>query len=714
MLSPRVDPAAAQSMLISSAPEPKRSPMLQPDHISLVGEAGIPQGTQWILREADSALERGDLIQAGARYLALAREVPDSGEAWLGVARVLLMTGQFNRATQLIDRTIAPEHKGQAWIELSHVLLRTGEFECAADLIDRAIALRPDDSRAHSLRALIARNIGNDEVELDAWKHAIQQSPNDPQLWAAFITVLERVSGAEAAIDYLERKREHVPKDISVDLCRARLYVSAGRLPEAHAHIRSILDAHPETSEAYSVQALLFLNAARHDDALASLESAIQHSPNDPYLWEAFITVLERVSGPQAAIDYLERKREHVPKEVTLELRSVHLYVSAGRLREAQSRLRRMIDAHPGNATLKAALQTLLSEQAHAALERGDLDQAAAGYMALIREMPDDAETWIGFCRVLLMRGEFDRATGLIDRTIPPEQKAKAWTALSHVLIRTGEFDRAADLLDRAIALDPTDWEAHSAQASVFRNTGNPQGELDALKRAIQHSSNNPEPWEGLITALRRKSGAEAVIDYLERQHEDVPKTLSIELLTVQLYASTGQIEKVDPILAQRRLRSMLEASPECIAENVAFARFLADIGEEHAGIEILRILTRHHKNAAGPFIALADLLEGEGTNIPEAMTSLRRAIALRPHDVSLIRKLSRWCERDGRYDEAADLLRSAIEGSGGASADDYFRLGTILQNAGIVTEGKRYFEQARARVSEEIEEAAGDIHQKL
>lgn len=187
--------------------------MPQPDPPSHVDGADTRQGGHPILKEADRAFERGDFAQAGTCYMAVAREAPDNGTAWLGLSSVLLMTGQFDRATQLVDRALAPQHKAKAWLALSRVLVTMGEFDRAAQLVDRAIALQPDDL----------------------------------QLWETLITVLEDLRGPEFTIEYLERHHDTVPKDLTLDLHKVRLYVSTGQLEEAETHMHSVVDANLDT-----------------------------------------------------------------------------------------------------------------------------------------------------------------------------------------------------------------------------------------------------------------------------------------------------------------------------------------------------------------------------------------------------------------------------------------------------------------------------------
>jgi tetratricopeptide (TPR) repeat protein len=652
--------------------------VLEPVRPSLAGKTEIDEDARATLEQAHSALERGDLVEAGTQYMAAARRTPENGDAWLGVSRVLLMAGEFERATELLDRTIAQQDKSKAWLVLSHVLITKGDFDRAAALIDRSIALQPNDPQAHCLQAVIFRHTGHDQGELDSLRRALQCSPKDPQLWDALLTAFDRVCGPDAALEFLDRNHHEVPGDLQVDLRRAQLYVSADRIEEAESRIRELVTAHPDNPEALTVQALLFLKTHRHEDALYSLERATQYSPDDPQLWETLITVLERLRGPDDTIEYLERNHSVVPKDIAIDVRRAHLYVSAGRTQEAESRIRDLITSNPENAALKAKLIALVLGQARLALERRDFAQADTYYRAVVHQAPDNAEALLGLSRALLM---------------------------------TGQLDSAAEAVSRVIASRPKDPEAHIVQASIFRNTGNSEAELTALKRAIRHAPTDSRVWGELTTALERVLGPEAAIEYLENNRGAVPKGVTMDLRKAQLCVSAGQFRKVDLIV--RRMLSFLEADPDSIGDHILVARCLAEMGQENVALELLRTLTKRHRITASPFIALADLLRGENTTVSEAILNLQHALTLQPDNPRLLRNLADCHARQSRYNDAADLLITALQMTREAAVPDYFRLGTVLRHAGRAAEADKYLQEALAKASKEVTDSGGDMKER-
>ena len=86
---------------------------------------------------------------------------------------------------------------------------------------------------------------------------------------------------------------------------------------------------------------------------------------------------------------------------------------------------------------------------------------------------------------------------------------------------------------------------------------------------------------------LERALGPNTAIDYLENNHDAVPKGVAMDLLKAQLCFSAAQCRELDLIV--RRMLSLLEANPENISDHPAVARCLAEMGQEQVALEILR-----------------------------------------------------------------------------------------------------------------------------
>ncbi len=338
------------------------------------------------------------------------------------------------------------------------------------------------------------------------------------------------------------------------------------------------------------------------------------------------------------------------------------------------------------------------------ALRSGDLAQAGSHYMQAAREAPDRGEAWLGLARVLAMGGECDRAEGLIDRAIAPEHKGKAWLSLSYIFAALAEVDRAGQLVDRALALSPDDAEAYALKAFLLQTAGDDDAALDMLRRAVECAPDDPRLWELFVSLFEQLSGPEAVIAFLDANRARVPETLTVQFLYAQLCVLAGRMGD-----AEARMRALVTANPGHTELAITFAKLLTEVGEAEESLERLRALTATCTDTARPFQALADILRGENTTLPEAIANLRHALSLEPENPALLRSLSDCHARTARYDEAARLLALAMQHTTDAPVEDDIRLGTILCNAGRIADGERHLSRARDRLIAEIAQAEND-----
>jgi len=284
------------------------------------------------LEHGDAALRRGQHQLALARYLTIARARPDDAAPWLGVSRVFLVTGQLDRAT---------------------------------DVVDRAIALQPRAPEAHSLRATIRRQLGDADGELAALTQAVCCAPDDGVLWDTFIGALEREADAASVLAFIETNRDIIPCTVALTLRQSRLYASVGRADMAERLLTEAQTDSPGAPELSSALALLYLRTDRHAQAIAALERAVASAPRDAELQRTLVAVIENLSGPTAAADHLSRLSRRMPGaafDLELAVHAARLYMSADRLGDAAAQLHEVI--RPGTDADEDPAVALLSSDA--------------------------------------------------------------------------------------------------------------------------------------------------------------------------------------------------------------------------------------------------------------------------------------------------------------------------------------------------------------
>ena len=168
------------------------------------------------------------------------------------------------------DPTLAAAHNN-----LGSAHFAAGRFEEAARSFGRACELDADYGQAHFNLALAHIKLGREREANEALNGALRayNSAGEAHLKAG------RLKEAEEAF----RGMLQIDPDYAPALLRLGLVCNAGRrFEEAAAHLGRIAERHPANSEAHEALAEALFGQQKYDEAAASAERALKHSPDSP------------------------------------------------------------------------------------------------------------------------------------------------------------------------------------------------------------------------------------------------------------------------------------------------------------------------------------------------------------------------------------------------------------------------------------------------
>jgi tetratricopeptide (TPR) repeat protein len=233
-------------------------------------------------------------------------------------------------------------------------------------------------------------------------------------------------------------------------LALAEHHRSQGRLAEAEALCRQIIEASPSLHEALHLLGVIAHQGGRLDEAIKSIERAVKVAP-DVALYHANLGEMLRLAGsPKLAVKEARRALALAPKTP-----------------EPLSNLgAALYDLGDYEEAIKANLRLV-------ALKR--FDEAIASYRRAIALEPDFADAWANLGTTLHHAGEFEEAGAVLRHAIAlaPEH-ANAHCGLGILLLMRGEFGEG---------LDEYEWRLRSSERTGPRFPVRPwQGESLAGK----------------------------------------------------------------------------------------------------------------------------------------------------------------------------------------------------------------------------------------
>jgi tetratricopeptide (TPR) repeat protein len=288
--------------------------------------------------------------------------------------------------------------------------------------------------------------------------------------------------------------------DIPKTLAAALDHHNAGRLADADALYRSILDAEPEHADATHLLGVTAFQRGRLDDAGIMVRRAIAIDGGVALYHANLGRVCKAADHPEQAAAALRRALELEPAnaqtlsdlggtladrgmwkdavecwrralDLDPELSEAHYNFGLamrewGRTEEAAASFHRAVAANPGFANAHLALGLAHQDQ-------GRLDEAARCYRRAIEIDPGDVEALTNLGNVLRAEGRLDEAVGAYRRalTAAPE-RAEVHSNLGVAPQERGELEAALTSYDRALELNPEDAEAHRNRAQALLLAG--------------------------------------------------------------------------------------------------------------------------------------------------------------------------------------------------------------------------------------------------
>ncbi len=251
----------------------------------------------------------------------------------------------------------------------------------------------------------------------------------------------------------------------------------AGRLAEAEAACRRVLEQEPRHPDALHMLGLLAHQAGRHDHACELIARAVQQAPN------------------------------HAPCHANL----ANVLLALGRVDEAVDSCQRALALQPG---LAEAHNTL----GNAWREAGRLEEAEGSFRRALELRSDFPEACNNLGLVLYTMGRFDEAAACLERALAMRGAfAEALNNLGLTLEAMGRPQDALARLEQAVRVRPDYAEAYNNLATAHKALGLHDEAVAGYRRALELRPDYAEALNNLGLALESMGRIGEAIDCYHR-----------------------------------------------------------------------------------------------------------------------------------------------------------------------------------------------------
>jgi predicted TPR repeat methyltransferase len=287
----------------------------------------------------------------------------------------------------------------------------------------------------------------------------------------------------------------------------------AGRLRQAEAGYRAILEAQPDQPDALHWLGVMFFQAGRADEALPLLRRAAAICPTEAGFWHNLGQACLSAGQAVEAIAAFERTCALDPRAQS--------FFSLGLARLARrgaDDARASVDAFQRARAAGFDQPELYHHLAMAHLAAGDADSAAAVCREALDKNPDDPLAHYHLAAAQRRAGQSAEVRKSLLKALELDQTlAQAWHALATLDEEAGNLSTAAGLYRRAIRARQDYPAARTGLARV----------LQALGRQREASQAQAEAQQLAASAASESTPLPAAIDELERRLTD-PSTAAL------------------------------------------------------------------------------------------------------------------------------------------------------------------------------------------
>ena len=548
-----------------------------------------------------------------------------------------------------LEQELRAHPSARTWAAVGGWYGEKQEFECAIPAFRAAIGLDPNSARMRYFLGLALSSAGKPDAAIEEFERSISLDPKEIQSRLALGVTLNRLNRESEAEAAWEAALNIDPNSVAALDWLAKGRISRGEFASAIDLLRGV----PRDENLTLDLSVAYSRAGLFDDASDILKTALAQSPGSVRLASALASV----------------------------------YVQSHRNQEAESVLRKSLEAHPGDTGTEILYLRLLVLQGNSATARPLAKR-------LLTEQPKSFDA-------LYLSGILEREAQEYSSAIAHLNAAAALDPnhydvryhLGIALFRSQQIEAAREQLEKAVQLDPSEAEAHFQLAQVLRalgQTDEAQTQLKvyqqrmqeltkrtlAISKAGQAAQSVKAGDAATAAALYREAieaqPEDAILQYnlglaLERMGDASAERTALEA-AVRLKPGFAEAENQlgyvtaragDMAAAEAHFRNALVAAPSYAEAANNLGTLLSQQGREHEAEVYLRSAVVANPRYGPAWVNLAATLASE-SRFDEARTAVANALKVNPSDSDALRLRQMLSTAPGGEGAASGLARGS------------------------------------------------------
>lgn len=387
-------------------------------------DAAITQVDLFIDEDVNSSLFRS--LKSGLLF--------DSGDREAGIAEMEAVIDAFPESEKLADFKVA----------LAQMQTSVGNEVAARQLVEEVLADDAGHVAANKLRAAWLIEDDRPDEAIVALRQALDQAPNDPAIMSLMAQAHQRNGSRGLAGEMLSLAVEASGSAPDESVAYARFLVSEENLSSAESILVDSLRVSPNNQAVLEFLGQIYV-AQQDWPRLQQVEATLRRLPDNVGVGAADALQVARLRGQgraDEAVSFLEEMAAAAGAGSPADVSIVRQRIAAGEVGAAKAYVAEKLANAPDNVVLR-------SLDAAIAQVEGRIEDAEAGYRALLEENPQAESLWRTLYTMKLRQGDPDAASAVLEEALQvvPDAANLQW-ALAGELERSGDIDGAITIYE--------------------------------------------------------------------------------------------------------------------------------------------------------------------------------------------------------------------------------------------------------------------------
>jgi tetratricopeptide (TPR) repeat protein len=546
----------------------------------------------------------------------------------------------------------------------------------------KAIKLRPDYAQPHNNIGLVLAQSDDDANAVTEFREAVRLSPKYADAHCNLGATLIPTD-AEQAITELEKAVALDPASVKAQFNLAEAYAaSPSHGAKELEQLRKVVSLSPDFARGHMALGKALLHDGKIEEAVKELQDATRLDPQSGEAHYQFGLALARAGRQKEATAELQKGRElsaadERNQNAELDISEGRAAMQKGELEEAAAKFQHAIKLQPDSAVAQHALGVVLAKQ-------GDAEGASAAFKKALDLNPGDQAAQQALGRMNLP----DAPTASLSIINDNDDSAKITEYEAY--IRQERFSELEPLLDEYLKQYPKSywgWYALGYSQFAQKHLG---ASIQSLAKSLQLNIRNPEAHKILGRDLMMIGRFDAAQTEFEQGLHYDPKSAELHYNLGKLFSMQDNWEN-----ARKEFEAALQTDPSYVEAIDALGLTQEALGLDSDAVasyeKAIALNEQRHGNFASAHVNLSAYYNRTGDS-KKATEYAQKALELDPKSDPAWFQKARASEHDGDLNGALDSLSRAIS-INSRSSSYYYVLASVYRKLGKADESKKALE---------------------